>query len=81
MLLSSQTWAMATLWFSASLVYYGISLAGSVLSAGVPLWETAGMSALCEIPAALLSSYLLEHHYLGRRRSTLTLYFLSLIHI
>ena len=48
-----------------------------MLSAGVPLWETAGMSALCEIPAALLSSYLLEHRYLGRRRSTFTLYFVG----
>jgi hypothetical protein len=65
---------MALLWFSASLVYYGISLAGSVLSEGMPLWESAALSALCEVPAALLSSYLLEHHFFGRRRSTFTLY-------
>jgi hypothetical protein len=33
-------------------VYYGISLAASVLSAGMPLVATASLSAMCEAGAA-----------------------------
>ena len=40
-------------------VYYGISLAASVLSAGMPLVATASLSAMCEAGGARG----LRHHY------------------
>lgn len=70
----SQTWAMALLWFAASANYYGISLAASSLSRGGNVYLTAALSAAMEIPAALLSNYVLEIPWMGRRLSTTALY-------
>jgi len=71
------TWAMALLWFTAAMTYYGISLGASVLSKGMSLYAAAAMSASSEIPAAFLAAWLLERPELGRRLSTTVLYLLG----
>jgi len=69
-----KTWAMALLWFTSGLVYYGISLASNVLSEGQSLYSAAALSALSEIPAAAASAWMLEAPTLGRRSSTVLCY-------
>jgi len=68
------TWVMALLWFTASMTYYGISLAIKEFSHGLGLYASAGMSACIEVPAALLAAWLLEQRTLGRRLSTTGLF-------
>lgn len=67
------TWVMAFMWFAASLAYYGISFSTSEFS-HTNIYPATVLSAACEIPAALLSAYLLENAQFGRQRSTVLLY-------
>ena len=76
-LLTPASVTMMLLWFSASGSYYGLSLSADALSKGMPLYAGAALSAVSELPSAVLAAYLLDVPRLGRRLSTYAMYLAS----
>lgn len=69
-----RTWAMGLLWFSASLLCVGISLAGDVFGRRISLAEYAALSAAADMLAAMAAAWMLLRPSLGRRPTTAALF-------
>jgi len=69
------TWTMVLMWFTAALVYYGLTLNAASLAGNFYL--NAALSALSELPASLIACLLLERPEIGRRRSVFLFYALG----
>jgi len=75
--LSVKFFALALMWFTASLTYYGITLAAAETSKTLGLTVFATLSACIEIPGALLAGWMMEQVSLGRRLSISMLFALG----
>eukprot|EP00419_Tripos_fusus_P057268 CAMPEP_0172924542 /NCGR_PEP_ID=MMETSP1075-20121228/211906_1 /TAXON_ID=2916 /ORGANISM="Ceratium fusus, Strain PA161109" /LENGTH=364 /DNA_ID=CAMNT_0013785223 /DNA_START=11 /DNA_END=1103 /DNA_ORIENTATION=+ len=76
-LLSVKIYALALMWFTGSLTYYGITLAAAETSKSLGLNAFATLSACIEIPAALLAAWMLEQVSFGRKLSVSMLFTLG----
>ena len=67
--------SMMWIWFSNSLVYYGLTLGSDSL--GSDIYENTIFSGLCEIPGYLLCLMTIDNRYFGRKKTVVLFMIIS----
>jgi len=69
--------AMVITWFSASLIYYGLTLGAGDL--GDNVYQSTAYSGFSELPGYVLTIIMMEQSYFGRKRTAMIFYSFTFI--